>query len=309
MIEWRSGMSLLKIGGVFFLISMFLEGMRAAYKNNYGRSFVNTVGTVLIITTMMSALDFVFSFWNERWLFFSKLFGSMKQLITGTGYDYSDLLNVKLSFFGVLGTFVLVYAGFLIRSSNVKGKKVIRIVPKMGIPLYLPMKEFSYLYSWLVLTTMSVMTIFYSVVYDLSSRDKQFFMVGAIMAVIWELLLTMYFFECFKQIIRHIFLLELLEKQNKIPYIFQLIDSLLIKSSITLTKEALTKDKKNQRLILLCIDYGVIEKLELIQSTNGSLCISLSEEAETFFKNQTAILNEGLIVGELTTYNETDTSK
>lgn len=179
----------------------------------------------------------------------------------------------------------------------------------MGIPLYLPMKEFSYLYSWLVLTTMSVMTIFYSVVYDLSSRDKQFFMVGAIMAVIWELLLTMYFFECFKQIIRHIFLLELLEKQNKIPYIFQLIDSLLIKSSITLTKEALTKDKKNQRLILLCIDYGVIEKLELIQSTNGSLCISLSEEAETFFKNQTAILNEGLIVGELTTYNETDTSK
>lgn len=309
MIEWRSGMSLLKIGGVFFLISMFLEGMRAAYKNNYGRSFVNTVGTVLIITTMMSALDFVFSFWNERWLFFSQLFGSMKQLTTGTGYDYSDLLNVKLSFFGVLGTFVLVYAGFLIRSSNVKGKKVIRIDPKMGVPLYLPMKEFSYLYSWLVLTTMSVMTIFYSIVYDLSSRDKQLFMVSAIVAVIWELLLTMYFFECFKQIIRHIFLLELLEKQNKIPYIFQLIDSLLIKSSITLTKEALTKDKKNQRIILLCIDYGVIEKLELIQSTNGSLCISLSEEAETFFKNQTAILNEGLIVGELTTYNETDTSK
>lgn len=197
---------------------------------------------------------------------------------------------------------------FLIKASIVKGKKVVRLDPKKDIPLYMPIKEFSYVYSWLVLTTISVMTIFYSLVFDLSSLDKQLFIGGATLLGIWELLLTIYFFECFKQVRRYIFLLELLEKQNKISYIFQLINSLLIKSSIILTKEELPKDKKNQRLFLLCIDYGIIEKSP-IQENNGSLCISLSEEAEIFFQNKAAASNEGLIIGELNTYNETDTSK
>lgn len=303
-------MILLEIGGFFLLISILLEGLKAAYKNKYSRSFVYTVSIVLVMVIFILTLDFVFSFWNERWLLFPALINSIKQLLTGTAYDYSDLLNFKLSFYGVLGTFCLVYMVFLIKASIVKGKKVVRLDPKKDIPLYMPIKEFSYVYSWLVLTTISVMTIFYSLVFDfdLSSLDKRLFIGGATLLGIWELLLTIYFFECFKQVRRYIFLLELLEKQNKISYIFQLIDSLLIKSSIILTKEELPKDKKNQRLFLLCIDYGIIEKSP-IQENNGSLCISLSEEAEIFFQNKAAALNEGLIIGELNTYNETDTSK
>lgn len=301
-------MILLEIGVFFLLISILLEGLKAAYKNKYSRSFVYTVSIVLFMVIFILTLDFVFSFWNERWLLFPALINSIKQLLTGTAYDYSDLLNFKLSFYGVLGTFCLVYMVFLIKASIVKGKKVIRLDPKKDIPLYMPIKEFSYVYSWLVLTTISVMTIFYSLVFDLSSLDKQLFIGGATLLGIWELLLTIYFFECFKQVRRYIFLLELLEKQNKISYIFQLIDSLLIKSSIILTKEELPKDKKNQRLFLLCIDYGIIEKSP-IQENNGSLCISLSEEAEIFFQNKAAASNEGLIIGELNTYNETDTSK
>lgn len=301
-------MILLEIGGFFLLISILLEGLKAAYKNKYSRSFVYTVSIVLVMAIFILTLDFVFSFWNERWLLFPALINSIKQLLTGTAYDYSDLLNFKLSFYGVLGTFCLVYMVFLIKASIVKGKKVIRLDPKKDIPLYMPIKEFSYVYSWLVLTTISVMTIFYSLVFDLSSLDKRLFIGGATLLGIWELLLTIYFFECFKQVRRYIFLLELLEKQNKISYIFQLIDSLLIKSSIILTKEELPKDKKNQRLFLLCIDYGIIEKSP-IQENNGSLCISLSEEAEIFFQNKAAASNEGLIIGELNTYNETDTSK
>ncbi|EGO8494302.1 TPA: hypothetical protein IU076_002606 [Enterococcus faecalis] len=301
-------MILLEIGGFFLLISILLEGLKAAYKNKYSRSFVYTVSIVLFMVIFILTLDFVFSFWNERWLLFPALINSIKQLLTGTAYDYSDLLNFKLSFYGVLGTFCLVYMVFLIKASIVKGKKVIRLDPKKDIPLYMPIKEFSYVYSWLVLTTISVMTIFYSLVFDLSSLGKRLFIGGATLLGIWELLLTIYFFECFKQVRRYIFLLELLEKQNKISYIFQLIDSLLIKSSIILTKEELPKDKKNQRLFLLCIDYGIIEKSP-IQENNGSLCISLSEEAEIFFQNKAAASNEGLIIGELNTYNETDTSK
>lgn len=301
-------MILLEIGVFFLLISILLEGLKAAYKNKYSRSFVYTVSIVLFMVIFILTLDFVFSFWNERWLLFPALINSIKQLLTGTAYDYSDLLNFKLSFYGVLGTFCLVYMVFLIKASIVKGKKVIRLDPKKDIPLYMPIKEFSYVYSWLVLTTISVMTIFYSLVFDLSSLDKRLFIGGATLLGIWELLLTIYFFECFKQVRRYIFLLELLEKQNKISYIFQLIDSLLIKSSIILTKEELPKDKKNQRLFLLCIDYGIIEKSP-IQENNGSLCISLSEEAEIFFQNKAAASNEGLIIGELNTYNETDTSK
>lgn len=303
-------MILLEIGVFFLLISILLEGLKAAYKNKYSRSFVYTVSIVLFMVIFILTLDFVFSFWNERWLLFPALINSIKQLLTGTAYDYSDLLNFKLSFYGVLGTFCLVYMVFLIKASIVKGKKVVRLDPKKDIPLYMPIKEFSYVYSWLVLTTISVMTIFYSLVFDfdLSSLDKRLFIGGATLLGIWELLLTIYFFECFKQVRRYIFLLELLEKQNKISYIFQLIDSLLIKSSIILTKEELPKDKKNQRLFLLCIDYGIIEKSP-IQENNGSLCISLSEEAEIFFQNKAAALNEGLIIGELNTYNETDTSK
>lgn len=301
-------MILLEIGGFFLLISILLEGLKAAYKNKYSRSFVYTVSIVLVMVIFILTLDFVFSFWNERWLLFPALINSIKQLLTGTAYDYSDLLNFKLSFYGGLGTFCLVYMVFLIKASIVKGKKVVRLDPKKDIPLYMPIKEFSYVYSWLVLTTISVMTIFYSLVFDLSSLDKQLFIGGATLLGIWELLLTIYFFECFKQVRRYIFLLELLEKQNKISYIFQLIDSLLIKSSIILTKEELPKDKKNQRLFLLCIDYGIIEKSP-IQENNGSLCISLSEEAEIFFQNKAAVSNEGLIIGELNTYNETDTSK
>ncbi|EKN1413227.1 hypothetical protein [Enterococcus faecalis] len=301
-------MILLEIGGFFLLISILLEGLKAAYKNKYSRSFVYTVSIVLVMVIFILTLDFVFSFWNERWLLFPALINSIKQLLTGTAYDYSDLLNFKLSFYGVLGTFYLVYMVFLIKASIVKGKKVVRLDPKKDIPLYMPIKEFSYVYSWLVLTTISVMTIFYSLVFDISSLDKQLFIGGATLLGIWELLLTIYFFEYFKQVRRYIFLLELLEKQNKISYIFQLIDSLLIKSSIILTKEELPKDKKNQRLFLLCIDYGIIEKSP-IQENNGSLCISLSEEAEIFFQNKAAASNEGLIIGELNTYNETDTSK
>ena len=301
-------MILLEIGVFFLLISILLEGLKAAYKNKYSRSFVYTVSIVLFMVIFILTLDFVFSFWNERWLLFPALINSIKQLLTGTAYDYSDLLNFKLSFYGVLGTFCLVYMVFLIKASIVKGKKVVRLDPKKDIPLYMPIKEFSYVYSWLVLTTISVMTIFYSLVFDLSSLDKQLFIGGATLLGIWELLLTIYFFEYFKQVRRYIFLLELLEKQNKISYIFQLIDSLLIKSSIILTKEELPKDKKNQRLFLLCIDYGIIEKSP-IQENNGSLCISLSEEAEIFFQNKAAASNEGLIIGELNTYNETDTSK
>jgi hypothetical protein len=303
-------MILLEIGVFFLLISILLEGLKAAYKNKYSRSFVYTVSIVLFMVIFILTLDFVFSFWNERWLLFPALINSIKQLLTGTAYDYSDLLNFKLSFYGVLGTFCLVYMVFLIKASIVKGKKVVRLDPKKDVPLYMPIKEFSYVYSWLGLTTISVMTIFYSLVFDfdLSSLDKRLFIGGATLLGIWELLLTIYFFECFKQVRRYIFLLELLEKQNKISYIFQLIDSLLIKSSIILTKEELPKDKKNQRLFLLCIDYGIIEKSP-IQENNGSLCISLSEEAEIFFQNKAAALNEGLIIGELNTYNETDTSK
>lgn len=207
-------MILLEIGGFFLLISILLEGLKAAYKNKYSRSFVYTVSIVLVMVIFILMLDFVFSFWNERWLLFPALINSIKQLLTGTAYDYSDLLNFKLSFYGVLGTFCLVYMVFLIKASIVKGKKVIRLDPKKDIPLYMPIKEFSYVYSWLVLTTISVMTIFYSLVFDLSSLDKRLFIGGATLLGIWELLLTIYFFECFKQVRRYIFLLELLEKQN-----------------------------------------------------------------------------------------------
>lgn len=302
-------MILLEIGGFFLLISILLEGLKAAYKNKYSRSFVYTVSIVLFMVIFILTLDFVFSFWNERWLLFPALINSIKQLLTGTAYDYSDLLNFKLSFYGVLGTFCLVYMVFLIKASIVKGKKVIRLDPKKDIPLYMPIKEFSYVYSWLVLTTISVMTIFSSLVFDLSSLDKRLFIGGATLLGIWELLLTIYFFESFKQIKRDILLLELLEKKKRLSDIFEIINMLLIENTVVLTQSDVSRIEQREHILALCISYEVFVTPKLIQTKDETIRISLSRAAKIFFQNQEDILNEGLIVGELNMYNETDTSK
>lgn len=53
-------MILLEIGGFFLLISILLEGLKAAYKNKYSRSFVYTVSIVLFMVIFILTLDFVF---------------------------------------------------------------------------------------------------------------------------------------------------------------------------------------------------------------------------------------------------------
>lgn len=285
------------------------EEFKKFLKSKDRKSFFHLVRWVIYFIVSILLLDLVFSYFFDGWLFYSRLFDEMRNILTGESYVYSDTLNYKLTFYGVLVTFFIVYLGFWLKGPIIKKQKVVRVNAKKRIPLYVSIKGFTYTYCWLVLTTMCVMASFYNLVFDLNNQKTRILIPAIGLVIIAELLLTIYFFDYSKKIKKYLFLLELLEKQKDLPYDFQLIDKLLTKSCIILTKGALSQNKKRQRLLLLCIDYGVIKKFKQTQANDGTISISLSEEAKIFFQNQAAIMNEGLIVGELTTYNETDTSK
>lgn len=285
------------------------EEFKKFLKSKDRKSFFHLVRWVIYFIVSILLLDLAFSYFFDGWLFYSRIFGEMRNILTGESYVYSDTLNYKLTFYGVLGTFFIVYLGFWLKGPIVKKQKVVRVNIKKRIPLYVPIKGFTYAYCWLVFTTMCVMASFYNLVFDLNNQKTRILIPTIGLVIITELLLTIYFFDYSKKIKKYLFLLELLEKQKDLPYDFQLINKLLTKSPIVLTTEALSQEKKRQHLLLLCIDYGVIEKFKQIQPNNGSISISLSKEAKTFFLNQAVILNEGLVFGELNTYNETDNSK
>lgn len=288
-------MIFIKIGVILLMLNVGVKVVESILKNNYGAKFLLQLGSLFLVVIGIASMDLVGTYFNQGWLLFPSMINSLLAPL-GISLVYSDKLNVWLTMIGVGITLLMVYIVTRKNKSTSDKKRIKLFDLSTDIPIYVYIKDFNYLFLWIVLTTFLLYYSYYSYIFDLGSMDKRIAIPLLILCGIFELLFTLTHYLFLKELNQINFMISLLGDKEKHSDTIAKIDMLLTGKTVYVQGKEISNEFK------ACVDACVFEVIGTEQIRNikleDTVQIKLTELAKKIFSNQEEILSNGIVLYE-----------
>lgn len=288
-------MILIELGVILLMMNVVgTKIIEVIVKNKQALPFLYQVAMYIGLILCVVSADVLFANFSDGWL----LFPNMIQTILmpfGHALPYSDTLNCRLGLIGVLFGMGVSYAGVWWKSD--KREKTVRLFESQTkIPIYMYMKDFTFLFSWLTLTALIIVYGFYQHVFDLEKAEPRLFIPIVILGGSIELCLTGLCYIFSREVVRTFVFIEVIEGKEQYKEVHDKMALLVERKTLAIKGNELSEPLR------VCIEQGLFEPIGLETGRNikpdEEVHLRLTPSARAFYLNQEKILLEGVTLAE-----------